>query len=177
MSRNLNLSTRDVIPELSKEVIETYLSQGLTQSDVAKLYNVTRQAVSWHMKTYGGRMSTRQIVNEAWPWETKAGHDKATPYRRLRDHGEFMKTGGRGMNEDKLARLKKWWKMLRDEDLVVEFDPSIPPIKGVASHGGFAYRPREISDGNLLIRVNEHTTLTKAGAMIWRWPPNIDRLI
>lgn len=165
------------LPDLTKEVIEQLKAKGFSQSDIAAMYGVTRQAVSWHLKTYGGTLSTRQIVNEAWPWKTGHGHDKAVPYKRLRDHGEFMQTGGQGMNEDKLKRLRSWWKKLRDENLVVEFDPSIPPIKGLSPHGGFAYRDRTLEDDDLLIRLNEHTTLTEEGEMIWCWPPDIDRMI
>lgn len=81
------------------------------------------------------------------------------------------------MNPDSLRRLKNWWKKIRNDDVVVEFDPEIPPIKGVSAHGGFAYRPRVMGDDDLLIRVNEHTTLTEEGEMIWCWPPDIDQLI
>ena len=162
--------------DLTKAVIESLKAQGFNQSEIAELYNVSRQAASWHMRTYGGEKSPRQIVNEAWPWKTTAGHGKATAYRRLRDHGEFMQTGGGGMSEDKLDRLKKWWKKLRKENLVVEFDPSIPPIPGIASRGGFAYRARTVDD-DMLIRVTEFTELTEEGEMIWRWPPDIDSLI
>lgn len=141
------------------------------------MYGVTRQAVSWHLRTYGGSLSPRQLVSEAWPWKTGVGHDKATAYRRLRDHGEFMRTRGDGMSEGKIKGLKNWWAMLRDKNLVVEFDPSIPPIPGVASRGGFAYRNRTVNDGHLLIRVNEFTELNEYGVTIWGWPPDIDKLI
>ncbi|WP_028462897.1 hypothetical protein [Nocardia sp. 348MFTsu5.1] len=173
MSRNPNLT----VPELSKEVIESLKAKGYTQTAIADMYGVTRQAVSWHLKTYGGQLSTRQIVNESWPWETKDFHGKAVAFRRLRDHGEFMRTGSKDMSLDKMKRLKSWWKRLRDENLVVEFDPNIPPMPGVSSTGGFAYRERTVEDDDLLIRVNEFTTITEQGKMIWCWPPDIDELI
>lgn len=163
--------------DLSKEVIESLKARGYNQSDIAKMYNVSRQAVSWHLRTYGGTLSARQIVGQAWPWATGQGHTKAGAYRRLRDHGEFMRTGGAGMDSDKLKRLKVWWKMMHDEDLVVEFDPNIPPRKGQAAHGGFAYRSRVPGDRDLLIRVNEYTNLTDDGEVTWCWPANIDELI
>jgi hypothetical protein len=158
---------------LSKETIEALKLKGYNQSQIAKMFNVSRQAVSWHLKTYGGRMTPRQIVNESWPWVTTSAHGKAVPYQRLRDHGEFMATGGRGMNEDKLKRLRSWWRQLLEENVVVEFDPNIPPLPGVSPHGGFAYRERVSDDDDLLIRVNEHTRLTEEGVMIWCWPPDL----
>jgi serine protease inhibitor len=158
---------------LSKEEIEGLKAQGYNQSQIAKMFGVSRQAVSWHLKTYGGRLTPRQRANESWPWDTTNAHGKAVPYQRLRDHGEFMATGGRGMSEGKLKRLRNWWRKLREENLVVEFDSNIPPIPGVSPYGGFAYRERVSDDDDLLIRVNEHTRLTKEGEMIWCWPPDL----
>lgn len=116
-------------------------------------------------------MTPRQIVNKAWPWKTTNWHGKSKAFQRLRDHGEFMATGGKGMNADKLARLQSWWRMLREKNVVLEFDPALPPEPGVSPYGGFAYRRRRKSDEDLLIRVNEHTNLSEEGRMIWCWPP------
>lgn len=136
------------------------------------MYGVSRQAVSWHKKTYGGFLTTRQIVNKAWPWKTTNVHGKCKPYQRLRDHGEFMARGADGVHGEKMARLIAWWARLRDENVVLEFDPSFPPEPGVSPAGGFRYEPRLDSDGDLLIRVNEYTDLSEEGRMIWRWPPS-----
>lgn len=73
------------------------------------------------------------------------------------------------MDESKLARLRGFYRRLRDQ--VIEYDPKIPPIPGVSSQGGWAYRPRRKSDEDLLIRVNEYTDLTEQGRVIWRFPP------
>jgi hypothetical protein len=150
--------------------IEELRRKGYNQSEIAEMHGVTRQAVSWQKLNYGGRLTPRQIVNKAWPWKTTDLHGKSKAFQRLRDHGEYMATGGRGMNEDKMTRLRAWWKKLRDENLVLEFDPKIPPIKGVSPHGGFAYRQRVKADHDLLIRLNEHTNITEEGMMIWRFP-------
>lgn len=173
MSHNVNRPAE----ELTKDVIESLKAKGYNQTEIARMFNVTRAAVSWHMRTYNGAKTPRQIVNEAWPWKTVDGHDKATVYRRLRDHGEFMQTGGVGISREKMTSLKNWWRKLRDENLVVEFDPNIPPIPGVASRGGFTYRERTIEDDDLLIRVNDYTDLADEGAMIWCWPPDIDEML
>lgn len=158
---------------LSTGEIETLKAQGYNQTQIAKMFGVSRQAVSWHLKTYGGRLTPRQVANESWPWDTTSAHGKAKPYQRLRDHGEFMATGGRGMSEDKLKRLRSWWHKLREENLVVEFDPNLPPVPGVSPRGGFAYRQRVSDDDELLIRVNEYTRLTEEGKMIWCWPSDL----
>ncbi|AGT14328.1 transcriptional repressor [Mycobacterium phage Adzzy] len=163
---------------LTPSVIEDLRRKGFNQSEIADLHGVTRQAVSWQKKTYGGRLTTRQIVQQAWPWKTGKGHDKAKGYQRLRDHGEYMRVGSfRTMSEDKEKRLKSWWKMLRDNDLVLEFDPNIPPTPGVAPQGGFRYVARTEKDDDLLIRVNEYTNLTDEGEMLWCWPPDIEEIL
>ncbi|QBJ00259.1 immunity repressor [Mycobacterium phage Pharaoh] len=156
---------------LLPSVIEELRRKGFNQSQIAEMHGVTRQAVSWQKQTYGGSLTTRQIVNKAWPFKTTNLHGKSKPYQRLRDHGEFMRTGSfKTMSEEKTRNLKKWWKKLRDENVVLEFDPNIPPQPGMAG-GGFRYVPRLPSDGDLLIRVNEYTTLTDEGELIWCWPP------
>lgn len=152
-------------------VIEELRRKGYNQTEIADMHGVTRQAVSWQKITYGGSLTPRQIVNEAWPWKTTNLHGKAKGYQRLRDHGEYMATGGKGMNDDKLSRLRSWYKKLRDENVVLEFNPDFPPERGVCPHGGFRYVTRRKSDEDLLIRVNEHTNLTEQGRRIWRFPP------
>ncbi|APC46194.1 immunity repressor [Mycobacterium phage StarStuff] len=162
---------------LIPSVIEDLRRKGYNQSEIAEMHGVTRQAVSWQKKTYGGRLTTRQIVQQAWPWQTTKFQGKSKAYQRLRDHGEYMRVGSfKTMSEDKRKRLLSWWKMLRDNDLVVEFDPNIEPYPGMAG-GGFRYVPRTIEDDDLLIRVNEHTNLTDEGEMIWCWPPDIEELL
>jgi hypothetical protein len=152
-------------------VIEDLRRKGYNQSEIAEMHGVTRQAVSWQKHVYGGELTPRQQVNREWPWKTSVAHSKAKAYQRLRDLGEYTATGGVGMSEDKLCRLRSWLKFMRDNDVVLEFDPALPPEPGVAPYGGFAYRKRRKSDRDLLIRVNEHTDLSDVGAMIWRFPP------
>lgn len=152
-------------------VIEDLRRKGYNQSEIAEMHGVSRQAVSWHKVVYGGKLTPRQTVNQAWPWKTTVLHGKSTAFQRLRDHGEYMATGGVGMSENKLERLRKWLTFLRENNVVLEFDPELPPEPGLSPHGGFAYRKRRKTDGDLLIRVNEYTDLSDQGAMIWRFPP------
>lgn len=162
---------RESQPRLTIAVIDGLKNKGYSQSDIARMYGVTRQAISWHKQHYGGRLTPRETVLQHWPWAVPEPMTHSTPYRRLRDHGEYVATGGIGMSELKLSRLRGFYKKLRDENVVVEFDPEIEPVPGAVFTGGFAYRKRRKSDGDLLIRVNEHTHLSDQGARIWRFPP------
>lgn len=157
--------------KISIALIEALKNQGMSQSEIAALFNVTKQAVSYHKVVYNGSKTPREIVLEHFPWKVSEPMLQCAPYKRLRDHGEYMATGGKGMSKDKLDRLRSWYRKLREDDVVLEFDPDIPPIKKVSNKGGFAYRPRRKSDNDLLIRVNKHTKLTSEGKLIWRFPP------
>ncbi|WP_458682268.1 helix-turn-helix domain-containing protein [Prescottella equi] len=157
--------------KLDLSVLEALKNKGMSQSDIARAFGVTRQHVSWVKKRYGGKLTPREEVLQHFPWEVATAFTQTSPYRRLRDHAEYMATGGVGMSDDKLSRLRAFYKRLRDADVVVEFDPSLPPIKGVSNKGGFALRPRTDEDDDLLIRVNEYTNLTDKGRLIWRFPP------
>lgn len=157
--------------KLTLAIIEALKSKGLNQSEIAEIYGVTRQYVSWIKHTYGGHLTPREEVMKEWPFDVPVRMGNTSPFKRLRDHGEYIATGGAGMSHDKLSRLRGWYRKLREENLVVEFDPTLPPDPGVSSAGGWAYRKRRKSDGELLIRVNKYTRLTEKGRMIWRFPP------
>jgi len=156
--------------KLSLGIIEALKNKGLSQSEIARMYGVTRQYVSWIKHTYGGRLTPRERILKEFPFKVPVQFANTAPYKRLRDHGEFVATGGIGMSHDKISRLRGWYKKLREENLVVEFDPNLPPEPGVSYAGGWAYRKRRKSDGNLLIRVNSHTNLSEEGEAIWRFP-------
>ncbi|AVR77395.1 hypothetical protein SEA_SAMSCHEPPERS_83 [Mycobacterium phage SamScheppers] len=162
---------KDNRPGLSVGVIDALKQQGLNQSDIARLFGVSRQAVSWHKQTYNGRLTPReQVLREHWPFDCIYGQGEASPARRLRDHAEWFVVGEDGITADNMRRLRSFWKRLRDKGLVVEYDPALPPTPGLSKLGGWAYRPREPRDGDLMIRVNEHTRLTAEGRRIFRLP-------
>ena len=155
---------------LTLAVVEDLLGKGWSQSEIAREYGVTRQYVSWIRRHYNGRLNPKEEVRQHFPWKVPAAMGQTAPYRNLRYHAEFFVTGGIGMSDVQLQRLRSFYKKLRDEDLVVEFDPNIPPEPGVSSQGGWAYRKRRKSDGDLLIRVNDYANLTDQGRRIWRFP-------
>ncbi|WP_233147988.1 XRE family transcriptional regulator [Mycobacterium sp. IS-836] len=156
--------------KLTPAIIDDLKRKGFNQSQIGQMYGVTRQHVSWVKRTYGGQLTPREQIMREWPFKVPVAMGNTSPFKRLRDHGEYIATNGVGMSADKVQRLRSFYRKLRDEHLVLEFDPCIPPIPGVSSRGGWAYRPRIKEDGDLLIRVNEHTTLTDAGRRIWRLP-------
>jgi hypothetical protein len=88
-------TTDDQLAKLTPAVIDDLKAKGHTQSDIARMYGVTRQHVSWVKLTYGGRLTPREIVlREHWPWSVSEQQSQSSPYRRMRDHGEWFATGG-----------------------------------------------------------------------------------
>lgn len=162
--------TGDGKERLTLAIVEALKNRGLSQSEIARQYGVTRQYVSWIKRTYGGKLTPRETIRQHWPFEVPANMGNTSPFKRLRDHGEYIATWGVGMKDYKLERLRAFYKKLREGDLVVEFDPNIPPIPGVSNAGGWAYRQRLPEDRDLLIRLNEYTTLTDDGRNLWRFP-------
>lgn len=154
---------------LSPAVIDHLKNRGMNQSEIARMYDVTRQYISWIKYYHGGRLTPREVILQSFPFKVPAELTQASPYRRLRDHGEYVATGGVGMSTDKIKRLRSFYRNMRSA--VVEFDPDLPPSPGVANKGGWAFRQRTLVDENRLIRVNDHTVLTDDGDEIWRVPP------
>ena len=156
------------MPELTLAIIEDLKRKGLNQAEIARQFGVSHQAVSYHVRRYG-RLTPLQKVMEHWPWSVPTALGQQAVMRRLRDHGEYVAGGltGKGMDFLKLSRLKGFYERLKDA--VVEFDPDLGPSEA-GSIGGFAYRQRLESDGNLLIRVNDHTHLSDEGRKIWVLP-------
>lgn len=157
-------------PELDLAIIEDLKAKGYSQSEIADMFGVTRQAVSWHKRTYSGSLSPRERVLQNFPWHVSSVQGQCSAYRRLRDHGEYVATGGVGMSQDKLKRLRAFYRQVRKDNVVLEYDPDLPPQPGFAIKGGFMFRLRHEQDGDLLIRVNQHTNLTDEGQLIWRLP-------
>lgn len=140
------------------------------------MYGISKQAAykTGHASS-GFEPTPREEVKKHFPWRVPAEMRDSSPDKRIRDHAEFMATGGDGMSDFKLGRLVNFYLKLRNENLVLEFDPSIPPNEHTGA-GGYAYRPRQDSDGDLIIRVNEFTNLTPRGRRLWRFPPELPRV-
>lgn len=169
-TRNAILTPQDI--EDWKRRINPETGRPYTQSDIAKMHGVSRSYISWikHNKADSYTQTPREEAMEHYPWDIGVKFHDAAPNKRMRDHAEFISTGGEDMSEDKLQRLEWFYRFLADENVVLEFDPNLPPTKRVKT-GGFAFRPRLDSDGDLIIRVNEHTKLTEQGCILWRFPP------
>jgi len=158
--------------KLTRELIDELRKSGLTQRQIAEMFGVSPQYVSKLKRQDDDYWKTkREISRETYPWEHPDEFNHSVFALRLRDHAEYMASGGEGMADWKLERLQSFYETLIEQDVVVEFDPAIPPDTDTV--GGFAYRPRRPSDRDLIIRVNRHTNLPEENEIYWRMPPRL----
>lgn len=158
-------------PQTTKSEVISLLNKGLKPYQVAQHLGITQSAVHWHLKSTGGEYKTPlQIAKESVPFrEVDPEHKKTSTWARIMNHAEYMATGGRGMSPRKLEMLRSWYNNLEELNVVVVYDPSIPPSPG-AKRGGWGYAPREEKDGALLLRVNDYVEMNDAAYELWRLP-------
>lgn len=140
---------------LTPEVWRQLNAQNVTNSEIARRFSIEPSAVS-NMLRYYGIEKPQTRAQKMWPWKIE-GPDllHAAACEHLRRHVAWMTDGRKGMSMIRKRRLWNFYSRLCDDRKVVEFDPDIPPIKGVSSAGGWAYRDRELRDEDLIIRVNK----------------------
>lgn len=170
--------TQEIPSELNSESVRRLLAWGYSQAQIARIYNCTRQYINKLSPDEPVKKSARDEVLKHYPWNL-AEHRNVwheLPFHRayldklMRDHAEFLWIGDQfEMSLDKRKRLVSFYKKLKTEALVVEFSPEIPPTEH-NSVGGFRYVPRIESDGWLIVRRNEYTTITEEGEALWTLP-------
>lgn len=156
---------------LTPAKIDELLVKGYTVTQIGEMFGTSRQNVSQmrRNRTRFYQTPRERVLEKNFPWKVPHRFGQMGLRRAMRDHGEYVATGGKGMTKQKLARVLALYRKLTELDAVVEFSPDIPPNEH-ASAGGFRLVPRQDSDGDLMIRLNEHATLTEEGKMIWRIP-------
>jgi len=159
--------------KVTPEFLRAAHNAGYSQAEVARETGFTEQWIS-AVKIRGGLEwnTPRELARKSWPWKVPSSLQQTYLHKVMRNHGEFMASGGKDMKGYKLRQLRRFYTYLKRENVVVEFHPEIPPNES-SSTGGWDYVPRVESDGPLLIRVNEHTNLTPIGRVIYRFPPRL----
>lgn len=152
----------------SSSEIQALLNKGLTRTEVAKVIGITTAGVSWHLRQAGVE-TTAERLRAALPWDVHMPVVKAAQFRAVKAHLEFWETQGDGMSRDKLVRLRAFYTQLTDFSMVVRYDPEIPPRPGQV-YGGFEYVPREDADGDLILRIDDHTQVPDEDREKWVLP-------
>ncbi|MFC0547067.1 hypothetical protein [Kutzneria chonburiensis] len=186
---NANDRRKVLTPALYVELVTRYTVNGKrvrSDSLIADDFGVSRARVSQvrelAKEQFPGVLpeTPTEATNRTWPWGNIPGEFQRTQiYQNLRAFARYIATGGKGMSAVSVGRVLSLLALLRDGNLVVEFDPKIPPEPGVSNKGGWRYVPRnEELDGDaqtgLIFRVNEHTReLTDEIRLIWKFPATL----
>lgn len=156
------------------KIYELRTRHGMTLEEIGKMYGLTKSGVSYVKRQGGPQFRTpREAAMENFPWKDMDPKFKTgAVYQRITNHLEYIQTGGRGMSKSKLRELSYWYKRFSEYNIVLVHDPNLPPRPGIKC-GGWDYVPRLESDGDLLLRENEYTTLTDEAREIWRIPDKL----
>lgn len=158
---------------LTLDLYQSLRSRGFNDRQIAGVVKLTPQSVSRFKNTHATHLRTpREVAKDAWPMEVPYRFVQCSPYKRLRDHLEYMSTGGKGMAEYKLKRLRWFYNRLERDGVVVEYDPQIAPNSD-ANTGGWRFVERQDSDGDLILRVNQHVKMTDFAWVMFSMPPDI----
>lgn len=153
---------------LSPALVNFLMDQGHRQVDIAREYGVSRQYIH-HLAKQGGYNPPTTIVQENLPWDVDPAFVRNSTFIAFRLIGHNMVAPGK-LTEESRERANGLLNRLRKFDVVVDYDPSYPPVIGLTSLPGFAYLPRTAEDENFVMKIKPGTRVTPLGDKIWRMP-------
>ena len=154
---------------LSPELVLYLMDNGFRQVDIAREYKVSRQYIH-KLATDGGYSSPITTVKDNMPWDVDPEFARNSTLIAMRLVGHERVAPGK-MTEESRERANSLIKRLRQFNVVVDYDPSYPPIIGLTSTPGFAYLPRTDRDEDFIMKIRPGVRITPLGNKIWRLPP------
>lgn len=130
--------------------------EGLTLTQIAARYNVSKSAVSQRFdkmgRPWGGHSGANAPLDyQAYiPWDVDRSHMALDAAIRLRAHIRYRM--GEEVTDAAMKRLRNWWIRLDRDHTVLTYDPE---RVGSPWH----YEPRETLDGSLVLRWPNTTPL------------------
>ncbi|MDK8500894.1 helix-turn-helix transcriptional regulator [Corynebacterium pseudodiphtheriticum] len=147
------------------------LAQGMTQTELAREYGVTRQYIH-KLAKQAGHEPLRTIVTENFPWPIKPEFSQNNLYQVLRVIGTFN-LDPEAISDNTLRRVRAVLRKLRNFNTVIDYDPGYPAVPGLVNTPGFAYVPRTESDENFIVKIKPETRITPIGRKLWRMPEGV----
>lgn len=105
------------------------------------------------------RPTPLDIVRSSFPFEVQPEHQADAFHYAVREHGDYVATGGRDWPEDRRRALRGFYTMLRQENLIITYSP----------HQGWGYQDRVLNDEDMIVRIENPTDEQE---IIWRFPPD-----
>jgi hypothetical protein len=137
----------------TSDVLRKLRSQGKTYEEIGAMYGVTKGAVYWKLQE-AGLTKVRPDHSKYIPWKMKTEHAHAKPATMLRLHSR--REQGDEIPAVKARMLDKWLNEIKEADVVVCYDRTMPP-NPASNTGGFYYSKRRPEDGDSLIRQESAT--------------------
>lgn len=100
-----------------------------------------------------------EAVRQAFPFDIRPEHQADILHYAVREHGDFVATGGRDWPQDRRHNIRALYAMLRQDNSVITYSDA----------QGWAGEPRRRDDGDLIIRIENPT---EEQSMIWRFLPD-----
>lgn len=157
--------------------INTETGKKFTEAEIGALWGLSKARVSQIKNLAPGDTSQtlRQQATRHFPWKLTNSASNSNLARCLRDHLEYVFLQGKSvsppsdMSPRKLRDLASFYRKLETENVVVEYDPTLPAV-AADRVAGWILRPRQKSDGDLIIRVNKYATMTEEAYILFRRP-------
>lgn len=156
---------------ITPEEVMHLMGKGMTQSQIAREYGVTRQYIFILAKRAGHEAAEQEYIKDDLPWtDIDETHKDNAIFKALRMHARYMERGQEGLRGSSYIKLLGMYRKLVRFNQVIDYDESYPPVEGLSNTGGFMYVPRSPEDGNLIIKMKPSVRITKRGARIWQLP-------
>lgn len=156
---------------LTPSLVIYLMKSGQRQTDIAQSYGVTRQYVN-KLAKQGGHISPITTVRENMPWEVdpELARNSTIVSFRLVGHAAVAPDN---LSEESLERANSLIRRLKTYNVVVDYDPTYPPIIGLTSTRGAKYFPRTEADEDFIMKIRPGVLVTPLGNRIWRLPKQL----
>ena len=154
--------------------VRYYLAQGMTQTELAREYGVTRQYIH-KLAKQAGHEPLRTIVTENFPWPIKPEFSQNNLYQALRVVG-LWNMDPNAVKPNTLQKLRGVLRKLQNFNTVLDYDASYPAVPGLTNTPGFAYVPRTESDEGFIVKIKPETRITPIGRKLWLMPEGVPGL-
>jgi hypothetical protein len=135
-------------------------AQGWTLAQIADKYNVTEAAV-WKALERAGFTENKETYNDIIPWEIDVRHRSTAIVQRFRSLMKIKK--GIPLNPTEQHLLDTWIKVMKENDVVLDYHPDAPE-NDASRLGGFFYTPRLTEEGEGIVRKPRKKGPTPAAA-------------
>ena len=133
-------------------------AQGYKLKQIASIYGVKEAAV-WKALERAGFTDKAETYRDILPWDIDPRHRSTAIAQRFRSIQRQRQ--GKPLTETEQHLLDTWMKVMKDNNVVLDYHPDAPP-NDASRLGGFFYTPR-LPEDEWIVRVPKGIDPTKRG--------------